>query len=338
MDRCMAELSLGLRTRRHAIPLSALLLVVCFLAAVFIGSRTLDLYRALRGLPPDYEILFSLRLPRALLAIYAGGALGLSGVLFQALLRNPLADPYTLGVSGGASLGAVVAISLGLRSVAALPAVSACACIGAAVVLMLIVIASSAGGQMSSVSLLLAGVTVNSICLAIIVFISSLLTVLQSFAVTHWLMGGLDAPDYMTLLLLTAVLLPVSALVFFFGRQWNVLAMGEAWAATHGVSPHRLLLLGCVAGSLLTGIVTALTGPIGFVGLVIPHAVRLWVGADHRVLAPCSFLIAAAFLALSDVLSRTLLAPVEIPVGVITAALGGPVFIWMLRSHRSTNP
>ncbi len=319
---------------RRALLLSGLLCLGAFAAAVLIGSRPVDFARALHGLSPDHEILISLRIPRALLSLWVGGALGLSGVLFQALLRNPLADPYTLGVSGGASLGAVLAISFGWKTIGALPAVSAAACIGSAVVLLLIVLASSAGGRMSSVSLLLAGVTVNSICLAIILFISNLLSIFQSFSVTRWLMGGLDAPDYTTLLWLSLTLLPVCFIVFFYGRQWNVLAMGETWAITRGLSPSRLLLIGCITGSVLTGAVTALTGPIGFVGLIVPHAVRLWVGADHRILAPCSFLIAASFLALSDVLSRTLLAPVEIPVGVITAMLGGPVFIWMLRSKR----
>ena len=326
------------RLSRHwpfAMAASALILLSCFFAAVLIGSRTVSFARVIHSLSPDREIFFDLRLPRAILAVWVGGALALAGLLFQALLRNPLADPYTLGVSGGASLGAVLAISLGWQSIAHLPAVSAAACIGAAIVLLLIVIASSASGRMSSTTLLLAGVTLNSICLAIILFISNLLTVFQSFSVNRWLMGGLDAPDYATLLWLTLILTPVCLVIILYSRQWNVLAIGETWAATRGLSTSRLLLIGCIAGSLLTGAVTALTGPIGFVGLIVPHALRLWLGADHRILAPCSFLIGGAFVALSDVFSRTILAPVEIPVGVITAMLGGPVFIWMLRGKRS---
>lgn len=306
-------------------------LLLSMILAVLIGSRTLDLSRALHGLPPDHEILVSLRIPRALLALWTGGALSLSGVLFQAMLRESLAEAYTLGVAGGASLGAVLAICFGWTVFGAFSAVSLAAFVGAAVVLALIVLIAFEGGRMSSLSLLLAGITVNSICAAVILFLSNLAGFMQSFAITRWMIGGLDAPSYGSLLGLTAALLPVCVVVFSRSREWNVLALGEDWAATRGVSTSRLLLLGCVSGSVLTGTVTSLTGPIGFVGLIVPHAMRLWVGADHRILIPASFCIGASFLLVSDVLSRTVLAPVEIPVGVITAFVGGPCFIWMLR-------
>jgi iron complex transport system permease protein len=312
----------------------AAVMVLAAIIAVTVGSRHLDLLRALQGGSPDREILMELRLPRALLALWTGGALALAGVLFQALLRNPLATPYTLGVSGGASLGAVIAIFFGWNTIAGISGVSAAACAGAAAVLVLIVSVSSSRGRMSSVSLLLAGVTINSMCGAAILFVSNLSGVLKSFAVTRWLMGGMDAPEYSTLCWLTAILAPVCLVVLWYSREWNLLAVGETWAATRGVSTSRFLLIGCIAGSILTGAVTALTGPIGFVGLIVPHALRMWVGADNRILAPCAFLLGAAFVALCDVFSRTILAPVEIPVGIITALLGGPFFIWMLRNHR----
>ncbi len=317
-----------------ALALSAILLLLCFVSAVVLGSRAITFSRVIQGLSPDHEIFFDLRLPRALLAVFVGGSLALAGVLFQSLLRNPLADPYTLGVSGGASLGAVVAVSLGWRSIGTLPAVSVAASVGAAIVLLFLLVISSATGRMSSTSLLLVGVTLNSICLATVVLISNLLTVLQSFSVTRWLMGGLEAPDYTTLLWLCAILSPACLVIVLYSRQLNVLALGETWALTRGLSTSRLLIIGCIAGSLLTGAVTALTGPIGFVGLIVPHALRLWVGADHRILAPCSFLIGGAFVVLCDLFSRTILSPVEIPVGVITAFVGGPVFIWMLSGKR----
>lgn len=310
------------------------LLVVSLLAAVTVGSRHLDLAGAFRGVSPDREILLELRLPRALLAMWTGGALALSGVLFQALLRNALATPYTLGVSGGASLGAVLAIVFGWNSIRGVSGITVAACVGSAIVLVLNVVLASNRGRLSSISLLLAGVTINSMCGAAILFISNLVGVLKSFAVTRWLMGGLDAPEYSTLFWLTVILSPACLAVLWFSREWNLLSVGETWAATRGVSTRRLLVIGCVAGSLLTGAVTALTGPIAFVGLIVPHALRMWVGADHRILAPCSFLLGAAFVALCDVVSRTILAPVEIPVGVITSLLGGPFFIWMLGSRR----
>ena len=313
---------------------SLAMFMAAFAIAVVCGSRPLDFHRAFAGLSPDREILLDLRIPRALLALWTGGALALAGVLFQAILRNALADPYTLGISGGASVGAVIAICTGWTAIGSISAVSAAAFAGSAVVLLFLVLISSQRGNMSTTGLLLAGITVQTLCNAVIVMLGHFATLLQSFTITRWLMGGLESPEYVTLLWLSAVLAPVCALVFWYAREWNLLAIGETWATTRGLSTGRLLVIGCVAGSVLTGSVTALSGPIGFVGLIVPHALRLWLGADHRILAPCSFLLGAAFLALCDVLSRTLLAPVEIPVGVITAIIGGPCFIWMLRSRR----
>ena len=318
-----------------ALLFSVVAMVVSGLVAILAGSHHLNQLRALHGVSPDHEILIELRLPRALLALWAGGALSLSGVLFQALLRNPLATPDTLGVSSGAALGAVLALFAGWGGSGGLSGASIAACVGAGMVLLLVVAVSSDRGKISSTGLILAGITINIICGAAIVFLSSMVGFLKSFAVTRWLMGGLDAPEYSTLLGLTVLLTPVVLVVFWHGREWNVLAVGDTWAATRGLSTTRLLVIGCVAGSIMTGAVTALTGPIGFVGLIIPHALRLWLGADHRILMPCSFLLGGAFVALCDVFARTLLAPVEIPVGVITALLGGPFFIWMLRSRRA---
>ena len=316
-----------------ALLVSSIVLVIAVILSVVVGSRPLNLTRALHGVSPDREILVDLRLPRALLALWTGGALAVSGVLFQALLRESLADPYTLGVSGGASLGAVVAICCGWGAVGSLSGVCIAAFAGSAAVLALVLLIASDRGRMSSFGLLLAGITVNSICFAVILFLSNIANLMQAFAVTHWLIGGLDAPSYSTLAGIAVVLIPVCGLILWYAPEWNVLAVGETWAATRGLSPSRLLVMGCIAGSILTGAMTGLTGPISFVGLIVPHALRLWLGADHRILIPCSFLLGAAFVALCDVFSRTILAPVEVPVGVITAMLGGPSFIWMLRSR-----
>jgi len=201
-------------------------------------------------------------------------------------------------------------------------------------VLLLVMAVASEGRRMSSFTLLLAGVTINSICLAFILFLQNLANVGQSFAIVHWLMGGIDPVEYSTLGWLALAVLPALGYVFFRARDWNLLAVGEDWAAARGVSVSRLMLAGYLAGSLVAGSVTALTGPIGFVGLIVPHALRLRLGADHRLLIPCSFLLGAAFLAACDTVARTVLAPTEIPVGVVTAMLGGPFFIWLLRSRR----
>lgn len=311
---------------------AAALAVLCI--APLIGSAHIDYSRALAGLSPDREILFYTRLPRVLLALLAGGALAVAGVLFQAMLRDALATPYTLGVSTGASLGAVAAICLGWREVGHLPAIWLASFAGAALVLFLVMGIASEGRRMSSFTLLLAGVSINTICLAAILFLQYIANFGQTFAIVRWLMGGIDAVDYSTLAWFAAAILPALAFIFLRARDWNLMAIGEDWAAARGVAVSRLMLTGYLLGSFVAGSVTALTGPIGFVGLIVPHALRLKLGADHRLLLPCSFFTGAAFLAICDTVARTALAPTEIPVGVVTALLGGPFFIWLLRSKR----
>ena len=307
---------------------SLIVLLVVAVVAPLIGSTHIDLGRAISGVSPDHEILFYARLPRVLLALLGGAALSVTGVLFQCLLRDPLAEPYTLGVSSGASLGAVLGICFGFRATGLLSLA------GAAAVLVIVLGIAFEGRRLSSFTLLLAGVTMNSMSFAVILFLHNLASFAQSFAISRWLMGGIDAVEYSTLGWLAAAVLPVSALVIARARQWNLMAVGEEWAASRGVATTAHTALGYMAGSVLTGLVTALTGPIGFVGLIVPHALRLRLGADHRVLFPCSFLLGAAFLAACDTLARTVIAPTEIPVGVITALAGGPFFIWLLRSKR----
>ena len=317
-----------------ALSVSAAAAVAALCLMPLIGSTSIGYARAFAGVSPDHEILFYTRLPRVLLALLAGGTLGVAGVLFQALLRDALATPYTLGVSSGASLGAVLAICLGLREIGHLPAVWLCAFAGAAVVLLLVVAIASEGRRMSSFTLLLAGVSINTICLAAILFLQYTSNFGQTFAIVRWLMGGIDSVDYSTLGWFAGLILPALVLIFLRARDWNLMAVGEDWAAARGVAVGRLLLTGYLLGSFVAGSVTAITGPIGFVGLIVPHALRLRLGADHRLLLPCSFFVGAAFLAVCDTIARTALAPTEVPVGVVTALLGGPFFIWLLRSKR----
>jgi iron complex transport system permease protein len=292
-----------------------------------IGSAHIDYGRAFAGQSPDVEILFGVRLPRVLLAVLTGGALGASGVLFQALLRESLATPHTLGVSSGASLAAVAAICLGWHQI------WLASLLGAGATLLVVMAIASESRRMSSFTLLMAGTTLNFICMALILFFQNFATFGQSFAIVRWLMGGIEPLPYQTLAWLTVAVVPTVLYLFWKSREWNLLAVGEEWAATRGVSTSRLIASGYLIGSFLTGTVTALTGPIGFVGLIVPHALRLTLGADHRLLIPASFFLGAAFLAVCDTMSRTILAPSEIPVGVVTAILGGPFFIWMLRSR-----
>ncbi len=316
--------------------LTVLFLLIVLVSMPLVGSSDATLTRALAGQSPDKEILFQARIPRVLLAALAGGALALAGVVFQALLRDALAEPYTLGVSSGAALGAVLAICFGWRSVGAFPAVWFAAFVGSAATIVLVVSIASQGRRMSSFTLLLTGVTINFMCLAAILFLHYSAGFTQSFAIVRWLMGGVDALEYGTLGILGAAILIALFAAILKSPDLNLLAVGEEWAATRGVNLRAMTLFAFLLGSVLTASVTALTGPIGFIGLIVPHALRLAVGADHRLLVPASFCVGASFLVLCDTLARTAMAPEEIPIGVITAMLGGPFFIWLLRSRRSS--
>lgn len=313
---------------RIKLVLAVALLIAVALGAPLAGSASINVLQALAGTSPDHEILFYARLPRVVLALIAGAALASTGVLFQALLRDPLAEPYTLGISSGASVGAVLAICLGW------PAVWLTSAIGAGTALFLVLGVAFEGRRISSFTLLLAGVTINSISFGLILFLHNLASFTQSFAISRWLMGGIDAVDYSTLAWLGAAILPIVTMVNLRAREWNLLAVGDEWSAARGVAASTVTVAGYVAGSLMTGLVTSLTGPIGFVGLIVPHALRLSVGADHRTVMPLAAIYGAAFLAAADTLSRTALAPTEVPVGVMTALVGGPFFIWLLRSRR----
>ncbi len=322
--------------RRFTLTLGWAIAVMLVVAAVapFLGSAPISISRAFARESPDYEILIYARLPRIWMAAVAGAALSVAGVIFQSLLRDALATPYTLGVSSGASLGAVLAIAAGWRETFQMPAVWLCAIVGAGVTLMLVLAAATENRRVSSFTLLLSGVTVNSICLALILFLQSATTFGRSLTIMRWLMGGIEAEQYQTLIWLTVLIVPVLVLIVLRSREWNLMAVGEEWAASRGIRTQRTLLMGFFAGSLLAGSITAFTGPIGFVGLIVPHALRLRLGADHRLLLAASPFVGAAFLVACDTVARTAAAPAEIPVGVITALMGGPFFIWLLRSKR----
>jgi iron complex transport system permease protein len=321
--------------RRLAIVLISGLAAVllCVLICPLIGPSTLSLRRAFTGQWPDNQMFFGVRLPRVLLSLLCGGALSIAGCLFQSLLRDALATPYTLGVSSGASLGAVIAICFGLHTVAGLPGIWGAAMLGAAITLLIVLAVASEGSRMSSFTLLLGGVMINGVVTSLIMLLHNLASVRESFAIVHWLMGNIDPPEPSTLVALAVAVLPTSVGICLMARRWNLMAVGEEWAATRGVSPARLLLIGYIAGSFLAAAVTAVTGPIGFVGLVVPHALRLKLGSDHRLLMPASFLFGAAFLAICDTVARTVFS-VELPVSVLTALVGGPSFIALLRSRR----
>jgi len=301
------------------------------LVAPWIGPAHVDPRKVMAGIAPDTQIFFQARLTRVLLSVLAGGALATAGVIFQALLRDSLADPYTLGISSGASLGAVLAICFGWRDAGHLPAVWIAALMGASAALLMVIGLASHGRRVSSFSLLMSGVTVNTIAIAVILLLQSVASFGQSFAINRWLMGSIESVEYSTIAGLAVIVLPVLIYAWRGARSWNLMAAGEEWASTRGVAASRFMWSGFLAGSLITGTVTVITGPVGFLGLIVPHALRLWFGADHRILLPASFLLGGAFLACCDTVARTVMSPVDIPVGVITAMLGGPFFLWLLR-------
>jgi iron complex transport system permease protein len=320
-----------------AITAFGLLAVGACVLAPLVGPTRLSLSRAFdRSIPfaanVDAQIFFIARLPRALAGALVGATLASAGVVFQALLRNPLATPFTLGVSAGAALGAMLAITLPLSlAFAGLPAVPVASFLGAVgAVGIVYALASARRRGLSTEVLLLAGVTLNAFFSALILFVQYLADFSQTLRTVRWLMGDLDVAGYGPII--AALPFAVVGFVVFawLPRSLNLLALGADAAASRGVDVQRAQRLAFMSASLVTGAAVSLGGPIGFIGIVVPHLVRLMVGADHRVVLPSAALFGAAFLVLCDVGARTILAPLEVPVGVVTAMIGGPFFLWLL--------
>jgi iron complex transport system permease protein len=315
--------------------------VAVFLAAAlllpWVGAGPINLVRVWRHQAPDYEILLQLRFSRTLLALVAGGALSLAGALFQAMLRDALATPYTLGISAGASFGAVVVIAVGWETFFGIPMTWIGALTGAFAVLVLVIGSAFRQRQISAFSLLLTGIAINSICAAFIIILSSFADMSRSFSIARWLIGSVDATSYISLAVLATVVLLVSALILSQARSWNLLAVGERWAAARGVDVEMLLVQGYILGSILAAGAIAITGPIGFVELIVPHLVRSRISPDHRLLMPCAFLLGGTLLALCDAIGRIVIPPAEIPAGAVLALIGGPYLVWIIRQRTSTS-
>jgi iron complex transport system permease protein len=299
----------------------------------WIGAGPISFARVLHRQAPDYEIFVQLRITRTLLALIAGGALSLAGSLFQAMLRDALATPYTLGISAGASLGAVAVIAAGWQVVFGIPATWIGALAGAFAVLVL-VIGDSKRRQLSAFTLLLTGIAINSVCAACIIILGGFAGMSRSFSIARWLIGSVDSTSYVSLSVLSIVVFGLAALIMTQARSWNLLAVGEQWAASRGVRVPQLLRTGYVSGSILAAGAIALTGPIGFVGLIVPHVVRSRVSPDHRILLPSVFFFGGALLALCDALGRIVIPPAEIPAGAVLALIGGPYLVWAIRQRR----
>jgi len=304
----------------------------------------LVLLRGLYLLPSDHGsieyskefVIVNMRLPRILTSILVGLALATAGCIFQAIFKNSLADPYVIGVSSGAALGAAVAIVLGLNI--ALPGISGVASTAFIFSLMAILLVyrlASSGNRLHPGSLLLAGVIVS-------IFLSALVSMLMVVAsrelhiLVFWLMGGFSHAQWYHVLTLLPVLLPCLVLIYPFSRNLNLVLLSEEEAQHLGVDVAKTIKTFLILGSLITAVAVSTSGTIGFVGLIVPHIMRILVGADHRILLPSAALGGAVFLTLCDILARVVLEPVELPVGIITALIGGPFFLYLLRRWRGS--
>jgi iron complex transport system permease protein len=326
---------------RRGVPIVAgcfVAMVAAVLAAPFIGSTSLTFSRVFTTSIPfadnvDAQIFFVARLPRAVAAALVGGALAAAGVVFQGLLRNPLATPYTLGVSAGASLGAMAAITFG--SAWAVGGVATASFAGAFLAVAIVYsLAAARHRGLSTTVLLLAGVTMNAFFSALILFVQYLSDFSQTYRALRWLMGDLDVASYAPVLYALPLVAVAFAAFAWLARPLNLMSAGSDAAASRGVNVERVQRSAFFAASLATGAAVSVGGPIGFVGIIVPHLVRLLVGADHRLVLPASTFFGGAFLVACDALARTIIAPIELPVGIITAVIGGPFFLWLLITRR----
>jgi len=313
------------------------LTVITLVIAPLVGPTSIDLRRAFDFSIPftdnvDAQIFFVARLPRTLAGACVGALFASAGVVFQGLLRNPLATPFTLGVSTGAALGAVLAITFNWSvSLIGISAVPVAAFVGSLVAVGIVyALAQARHRGLSTTVLLLAGVTMNAFFSAMILFVQYFASFADTYRTLRWLMGDLDVSSYQPILAALPTTMVAFAVFGWLARPLNLLSLGADSAESRGLDVTRAQRAAFFSASLATGAAVSIGGPIGFVGIIIPHLVRLLVGPDHRLVLPAAALFGAAFLVGCDLVARTILAPVELPVGIITALIGGPFFLWLL--------
>ncbi|MEW6615384.1 MAG: iron ABC transporter permease [Thermodesulfobacteriota bacterium] len=331
-------------TLRKVVLVSLALVFVFIIVAILsisLGTADIGLMKILRGIfgegtvpirgwtDTDRVIIFQVRLPRIILAGIVGATLSVAGVVFQALFRNPLADPYILGISSGSAVGAILAIisgaGLGFLSI---PVASFC---GALLTILLVLGIARTGYRLQTNTLLLAGVIVGSFFSAIIMFLVSITHDERLHSIIFWLMGDLSLSKYNEIIIVTPFVIIGCLIIYLNAHPLNLIVTGEETALQLGVEVERVRRLLLITASLITGVVVSVSGVIGFVGLVVPHMMRMVFGSDHRLLLPASALFGLSFLVIADTMARTIIAPVELPVGVITAIFGAPFFIYLLR-------
>lgn len=319
-----------------------IVLLICLLLAAFLGitagSSGVEIGNFYRVLVADTSddpmfesIVWQIRFPRVLVAAMAGAALSLGGLVFQAILRNPLAEPYILGISGGSAIGAITGILLGLSQ---FPGVSGTAFGGSLLTLLLVLMMSSGQTALKKDALLLSGVMVNAFCSAIILFLLSLTQDSRLHNILFWLMGDLSMSDLSQAALMASMLLPCFGVLFCLSQTMNLLQLGREMAQSLGLNTQVLTVILLVITSFMVSVTVAYCGPLGFVGLVMPHLLRLMIGPDHRLLVPSCVLAGGTYMILCDLLARTLPQQGEMPPGVVTALIGAPLFIYLLRRSR----
>jgi iron complex transport system permease protein len=289
------------------------------------------------GLPdwhdPSGRAIFGLRLTRIVAGFVIGAGLSCSGVVMQALLRNPLAEPYVLGVSSGAGLGAALAILTGFGAAGVLT-LPVSAFVFACLTLILVYTLASEGGVTSIYGLILSGVIVSSVCSSLLMFLISVAPMEGLHSILWWMLGDLQVPSLPLLTICSALAVVGFLVVWLLAPELNALTLGTEMAHHLGVRTNLVVVLGLAMATLITASAVAMAGLIGFVGLIVPHAMRALLGPDHRRLLPAAALGGGVFLAICDAVARTIIAPQEIPVGVITALIGGPFFLVILRRRR----
>ncbi|WP_347246507.1 iron ABC transporter permease [Thermogutta sp.] len=318
---------------RSALAIIALATLAVLAVAPLIGPRWIDprmLWKADNAL--EARILWDIRIPRVLVGFLAGMGLAVGGTAYQAMFRNPLASPFTLGLASGASLGAVLAIHVGWNKLLwGTPVVTFCALTGASVTLVVVYGLTRLRAELSVATMLLAGVAMSFLNTSLILVLQYAVDPVRAFHAFRWMLGGLEGTLGYRDILWLAPAVAVSTLVLWgLRRELNLLSLGDEWAAARGVSLRMVKTLILFVTGVMVACIVAHCGPIGFVCLIAPHISRQLVGPQHTRLVPAAALLGGAFLVISDSVARTILAPAEIPVGVITAILGGPFFLWLL--------
>lgn len=307
------------------------------ISSLFIGTVAIPIERIFSlmftgagGGSVEHHILFDVRLPRIILGIAVGGALGIAGVILQGMFRNPLVDPYTLGISGGAALSVSLCIVAGLHHIFGILILPLSGFLGAIVVILLIYLLSTKKGIIKTHNLLLIGVMISFVSASLIMLVMAVSRVEDLHSIVFWIMGSLEEPSWLLIKLVVFISALGLTLSYLFSLALNAFSIGEEGAQHLGINIERTKRILFILASLITGISVAICGVIGFVGLVVPHFMRMFVGSDHRILLISSFLGGAGFLVLCDTLARTIISPMELPVGVITGIVGGSLFIYVL--------